>query len=117
MPGVRLPESVAFGSRDAQHPDDWRQAETTSATANAYSSRAGGLIAYKGDSTLFVDPTSLSMLVIDGKGVVARVMSVPRPNDAQSLIGGPNGTPAFDGQGRLVYRGPMGFRFSGGPDI
>lgn len=88
-------------------------ADTTSATANAYSSRAGGLIAYKGDSTLFVDPTSLSMLVIDGKGVVARVMSVPRPNDAQSLIGGPNGTPAFDGQGRLVYRGPMGFRFSG----
>ena len=81
-------------------------ADTTSATANAYSSRAGGLVAYKGDSTLFVDPTSLSMLVIDSKGSITRVMSVPRPNDAASLIGGPNGTPAFDAQGRLVYRAP-----------
>jgi hypothetical protein len=79
-------------------------ADTTSATANAYSSRAGGLIAYTGDSSLFVDPTSLSMLVIDGKGHVARVMSVPQPNDVRALIGGPNGTPGFDGQGRLVYR-------------
>jgi hypothetical protein len=81
-------------------------ADTTSATANAYSSRAAGLIQYKGDSTLFVDPQSLSMLVIDGKGNVTRVMSVPRPNEAGSLIGGPNGTPGFDKQGRLVYRAP-----------
>jgi hypothetical protein len=81
-------------------------ADTTSATANAYSSRAAGLIQYKGDSTLFVDPQSLSMLVIDGKGNVTRVMSVPRPNEAGSLIGGPNGTPGFDAQGRLVYRAP-----------
>lgn len=81
-------------------------ADTTSATANAYSSRAAGLITYKGDSTLFVDPQSLSMLVIDGKGAVTRVMSVPRPNEAQALIGGPNGTPGFDAQGRLVYRAP-----------
>ncbi|MCC7195007.1 MAG: hypothetical protein IT356_05570 [Gemmatimonadaceae bacterium] len=80
-------------------------ADTTSATANAYSSRAGGLIAYKGDSTLFVDPSSLSMLVLDGKGKVARVMSIPRPQEASYLIGGPNGTPGFDAQGRLVYRG------------
>jgi len=87
-------------------------ADTTSATANAYSSRAGGLIAYKGDSTLFVDPVSLSMLVIDGKGDVARVMSVPRPNEAGSLIGGPNGTPGFDAQGRLVYRAPPNFRIA-----
>lgn len=87
-------------------------ADTTSATANAYSSRAGGLIAYKGDSTLFVDPTSLSMLVIDPKGNVARVISVPRPNDAVSLIGGPNGTPGFDAQGRLVYRAPPNFRIA-----
>jgi hypothetical protein len=87
-------------------------ADTTSATANAYSSRAGGLIAYKGDSTLFVDPVSLSMLVIDGKGDVARVISVPRPNEAGSLIGGPNGTPGFDAQGRLVYRAPPNFRIA-----
>jgi hypothetical protein len=85
-------------------------ADTTSATANAYSSRAGGLFAYKGDSTLFVDPTSLSMLVIDDAGTIARVMAVPRPRDASMLIGGTNGTPAFDAQGRLVYRAPPEFK-------
>src|SRR3979411_2284627 len=33
-------------------------ADTTSATANAYGVRPGGLIAYRGDSTLFLDPDS-----------------------------------------------------------
>ncbi|MBI1809730.1 MAG: hypothetical protein HYR75_07525, partial [Gemmatimonadetes bacterium] len=80
-------------------------ADTTSATANAYSSRAGGLIPWKGDTTLFVDPNSLSMLVLDGAGKVARVMSVPRANEAPFLIGGPNGTPGTDPQGRLLFRG------------
>jgi len=83
-------------------------ADTTSATANAYSSRAGGLVKWKGDSTLFVDPLSLSMLVIDGKGNITRVMSAPRANDVNLLIGGPNGTPGTDAQGRLIYRGNQG---------
>jgi len=81
-------------------------ADTTSATANAYGIRAGGLIPFRGDSTLFVDPASLSMLVIDGNGKIARVMSVPRANDANWLVGGPFGSPGFDPQGRLVYRSP-----------
>ncbi len=80
-------------------------ADTTAATANAYSGRTGGLIPYRGDSTLFIDPQSLSMLVIDGSGKVARVMAVPRPNDAQFMVGGPFGTPGFDSKGRIVYRG------------
>src|SRR5262245_22846874 len=53
-------------------------ADSTPATANAYSGRSGGLIAYKADSTLFVDAASMSMLVIDPAGKVQRVMSVPR---------------------------------------
>ena len=82
-------------------------ADSTSATANAYSGRMGGLIAYKADSTIFVDPQSLSMLVLDGNGKVARVMSVPRSQDAMMLaVGGA----AFDAAGRLVYRGPPNFR-------
>src|SRR5687767_13013239 len=36
-------------------------ADSTAATANAYSGRMGGLIPYRGDSTLFVDPQSMSM--------------------------------------------------------
>lgn len=89
-------------------------ADTTSATANAYGTRPGGLIPYRGDSTLFVDPASLSMLVIDGSGKIGRVMSVPRANDAQFLIGGPFGAAGFDPQGRLVYRAPPRPVFSGG---
>ncbi|HWL40990.1 MAG TPA: hypothetical protein VNO75_12205 [Gemmatimonadaceae bacterium] len=90
-------------------------ADTTSATANAYGTRAGGLIAYRGDSTLFVDPASLSMLVIDGNGKIARVMSAPRAADATFLVGGPFGSPGFDPQGRLIYRPPPRPVFGGGP--
>jgi hypothetical protein len=78
-------------------------ADSTSETANAYSGRIGGLIAYKGDSTIFVDPQSLSMLVIDGSGKVARVMSVPRSQDAMMLAGGAT---TVDPAGRLIYRAP-----------
>ncbi|MBI3791746.1 MAG: hypothetical protein HY275_12835, partial [Gemmatimonadetes bacterium] len=85
-------------------------ADTTSATANAYASRIAGLVPWKGDSSLFVDPQTLSVLVIDPLGQVARVMSVPRADDAMALIGGPNGTPGVDAQGRLVYRGQPSMR-------
>ncbi|HEV8410362.1 MAG TPA: hypothetical protein VGQ30_07625 [Gemmatimonadaceae bacterium] len=79
-------------------------ADTTPATGNAYGSRLGGLIAYRGDSTLFVDPQSISMLVIDPKGKIVRTIAAPLPNEVNALIGGQNGTPGYDPQGRLVYR-------------
>lgn len=80
-------------------------ADSTPATANAYSGRSGALLAYRGDSTLFVDPQSLSMLVIDPAGKIARVMSVPRSQDAMVLGNTPIGGAAYDGAGRIVYRG------------
>ena len=85
-------------------------ADTTSATANAYGVRGGGLIPFRADSTLFVDPASLSMLLIDPAGKVARVMSAPRAQDVGFLIGGPFGAAGFDPSGRLVYRAPPDFR-------
>jgi hypothetical protein len=88
-------------------------ADTTSATANAYSGRIGGLIAYRADSTLFVDPMSMSMLVLDPAGKIARVMSVPRSQDAGALTSVIGGVPSFDAAGRLVYRAPP--RFMMGP--
>lgn len=90
-------------------------ADTTSATANAYGVRPGGLIAYRGDSTLFVDPASLSMLLIDPNGKITRVMSAPRAQDVGFLVGGPFGTPGFDAQGRLIYRAPPNFAAFGPP--
>jgi hypothetical protein len=79
-------------------------ADSTAATGNAYSGRSANLIAYRGDSTLFVDAQSLSMLVIDPAGKVGRVMSVPRAEDAGSLSGPIGGAIGFDRSGRLVYR-------------
>ena len=79
-------------------------ADTTAATGNAYSGRVGGLIPYRGDSTLFVDPQSLSMLVIAPDGRLGRTLSVPRPSDAFALTGLAFGAPAFAARGRLVYR-------------
>ena len=91
-------------------------ADSTSDTQSAYGPRPGGLIAWRGDSTLFVDPASLSMLVIDPAGKIARVMAAPRPNDVQFLAG-IFGTPGFDSQGRLIYRTitrPGGMMMRGG---
>jgi hypothetical protein len=89
-------------------------ADSTSATANAYSGRFGGIMAYKGDSSLFVDGQALSMLVIDPNGKVVRVMSVPRAQDATTL-GSPLGNPALAPNGKLVYRAQPAFIFGGPP--
>lgn len=83
-------------------------ADTTSATAKAYGKRAGTLIRFRGDTALFIDPSSLSMLALNPTGDVARVMAIPRPEQAQFLIGGIFGTPAFDPRGRLTYYAPAG---------
>ena len=89
-------------------------ADSTSSTANAYGGRTGGLLAYRGDSALFVDPASMSMLVINSDGKITRVMSAPRPQDVMFLIGGPNGIPGFDAKGRLVYRAQPQIRVTQG---
>src|SRR5665213_2425578 len=70
-------------------------ADSTSATANAYGSRSAGLIAYRGDSSLIVDPQSISMLVIDATGKVGRVMSLPRAQDAV-MLASPIGNAVLD---------------------
>ena len=79
-------------------------ADTTPMTQNAYGARGGGLLPWHGDSTLFLDPASLSMLVLDQNGEIRRVMAAPRPDDVFSLVGGALGFPGFDAKGRLVYR-------------
>jgi hypothetical protein len=51
-------------------------------------------------------PSTLSMFVLGPTGAVARVTSIPRPNDAQILASySLNGIPGIDEQGRLVYWG------------
>lgn len=72
---------------------------------NAYGTRSGALVAYRGDSTLFIDAATYAMLVIDPAGKIVRVRSVPRAQDVGNLSANSgNGYPAFDASGRLVYR-------------
>jgi hypothetical protein len=79
-------------------------ADSSASATNSYGIRGGGLIPYLGDSTLFVDPAALSMFVLDPAGKIARVASVPRSQDANSIGTNTLNNPGFDAKGRLVYR-------------
>ena len=81
--------------------------DSLAAVANAYGTRAGALIPYLADSTLFVDPASYAMLVLDPAGRIARVRSVWRVQDVFFIQGqGSGGWPGMDAKGRVVYRVP-----------
>src|SRR4051794_41098598 len=79
-------------------------ADSTSSTNNAYGVGRGGMFAWKGDSTVFIDPVGLSMLVIDANGNIVRTMAAPRPNDLQFMTSPAFGAPGLDAKGRLIYR-------------
>lgn len=79
-------------------------ADSTSGSVNGYGQRPGALIPYVADSTLFLDATAGSFLVIDPAGKVARVMSPPRPSDNNVMANTIAGFPGFDANGRMVYR-------------
>ena len=67
---------------------------------------SSSLIRALGDTTLYVDVASQSLLVLDGVGKVARVMALPKPQDAIYLaLGAAYGAPGLDPKGRLIYRG------------
>ncbi|HTR76629.1 MAG TPA: hypothetical protein VMH39_00905, partial [Gemmatimonadaceae bacterium] len=68
-----------------------------------YDRQAGAIVAYRGDTTLFVDPIVRRVLVIDPSGTVVRSTTAPRPGDALP-IADDAARVGLDGQGRLVYR-------------
>jgi hypothetical protein len=74
--------------------------------ANTYGTRPGALIPYRGDSTLFVDPASYVLIVLDPEAKIARVRSVWRIDDMFMVTnpGGTYGWPGVDARGRIVYR-------------
>lgn len=79
-------------------------ADSGAGAANSYGIRAGGLVPYLADSTLFIDPAGLSMFVLDPAGKIARVASVPRSQDASFMTAANVG---LDSKGRIVYRGGL----------
>ena len=74
-------------------------AGSTTATRVLYGKRPTGIIPYAGDSTLLIDVTSRTFLVVDPNGNVRRVMSPPRANDVPFLWNPAVGSPRFDPKG------------------
>ena len=80
--------------------------DSMSENANTYGNQQGGLIPYRGDSTLFIDRNSLSMIVLDPAGSIARVRSVPRAQHVGTYGQGNafGSNVASDPHGRIIYR-------------
>ncbi|HYV97504.1 MAG TPA: hypothetical protein VE967_08635, partial [Gemmatimonadaceae bacterium] len=81
--------------------------DSVAGAPNSYGPFGSPLLAYFGDSSLFVDRNSQSFLVLDQNGKVARVMAPPRPQDFAALSGSQS---AIDNKGRLVYSGGLTIR-------
>ena len=80
--------------------------DSLSEQENTYGTRPGALLPHRGDSSLFIDPSSLALLVIDPVGNIARIRSVPRAQDMYGYASpsSESGQAATDSRGRLVYR-------------
>jgi hypothetical protein len=77
-------------------------ADSAVGAANPYGTAIGVLVTSRGDSSLLMDASSLSMLVIDPEGQIVRVRAIPRSQDASRIA---NIATGMDAEGRLVYRG------------
>ncbi|MEO8337534.1 MAG: hypothetical protein ABI664_21340 [bacterium] len=77
--------------------------DSLSQTRNFYGTRAGGLLRYRADTTIFVDASAFAIVLLDKDGKVARVRSLPRVQDANALAGF-SGYPGVDASGRIIYR-------------
>ncbi|MEP6762840.1 MAG: hypothetical protein ABJB66_00955 [Gemmatimonadaceae bacterium] len=76
--------------------------DSTSDSGNSYGPKAAPLIPFVGDSSLFVDGSSQTLLVIDRDGKIAHVRSAPKASDLRYLA---SGASAVDSRGNIVYRG------------
>lgn len=80
----------------------------TNGTSYPAASLRTPLIPYLGDSTLFIDFTARTFLVINPDGQVGRAMSHAKATDFTATSVPYAGTPSTDNQGRLIYRATLG---------
>jgi hypothetical protein len=93
-------------------------ADSDATSPNSYGARPGTLMPYRGDSVLFITPSSMSMQVLGPSGMISRVMAMPSMGGGMpALIGSIFGTPGFDARGRLVFFSPVRMQMNvrGGP--
>ncbi|HTE47764.1 MAG TPA: hypothetical protein VK636_21150 [Gemmatimonadaceae bacterium] len=76
--------------------------DSGSGSTRSYGRRPTPLIPFLGDSSLFADWNSRTVIVLDGHGQVVRTLALPRPQDMVALNASSSG---FDTKGRLIYRG------------
>ena len=74
-------------------------ADTAPGALMPYGQRPIGLLPYAGDTSIVVDASTLSLVMIDGNGKTVRVMASPRPNDINLLTNANLGSHAFDAKG------------------
>lgn len=69
---------------------------------NYYGQRPEPTIPYLGDSTIFVDHASRTLILIDPNGNVGRAISPPTDRE---FLGTAASSPGLDSKGRVLYRG------------
>jgi hypothetical protein len=82
--------------------------DSAAGSSNSYGPIGAPLIPYVGDSSLFANRGSRSVLVFDSRGQVARALALPNPTDFGSLQ---TGTGGVDTKGRLIYLDERVLRF------
>lgn len=86
-------------------------ADTSSRSEYSYGLRpkAGALIPYVADSTIFADNESSVLLVINPVGEIVNVVAPVRARDLNTIVAGQNGKSSFDASGRLIYASARAF--------
>jgi len=74
--------------------------DSVSGGANSYGRRPVPLVPYLGDSSLFADLNSRTVLVIDSRGQIARALALPSPATPSDLLSSSTGV---DNKGRVIY--------------
>lgn len=93
--------------------------DSAAGSANAYGPQPAPLINFLGDSSLFIDSNSQSLLVLDGNGHVAHAMALPSLSTSSNPLLGAlafliGGNSYVDNKGRLLFRAPQ-ITFQQGP--
>ena len=74
--------------------------DSTPGASNSYGRRPVPLVPYLGDSSLFADLKSRTVLVLDSKGQIARTLALPSEMAASELLSPSSGV---DNKGRIIY--------------